>query len=266
MARLRLTLITRGASPRRRFMVASFLVHVALASAAWWLPTFGRGPQIPPDAMMVELVGPLRPSGAGTVASSPPPAAAVVPEPPQRSEEVEAVVVPPKPVPEKKPDLPPQPKPKPTPPTPEPRAVVPEPPTDRPPTDAPADGSGVAGTAASGETVGSVDDGATVTALLGGNPALGWYRSSVSQALYGSWRRPVLGGIGEPIEVQVDFEIARDGRVHGLTVSRSSGVPTLDRSALRAVLDASPLPALPPNVRESSLSASWVFRLYPDGY
>jgi TonB family protein len=58
----------------------------------------------------------------------------------------------------------------------------------------------------------------------------------------------------------------RDGNVRGLRIEESSGVPTLDRSALRAVSDATPLPALPAMLHEPYLPASFVFRLYPEGY
>jgi len=113
---------------------------------------------------------------------------------------------------------------------------------------------------------GSAAAGASVSALEIGGAAFAWYRSSVANALYGHWRRPIVTGIGEPIEVRVAFEIMRDGNVRGLRIEESSGVPTLDRSALRAVSDAAPLPALPSMLSEPYLPASIVFRLYPEGY
>ena len=60
------------------------------------------------------------------------------------------------------------------------------------------------------------------------------------------------------------FEIARDGSVRGTRIDTSSGVPSLDRSALRAVSDASPLPPLPATWKDATLPAVFVFRLYPD--
>ena len=120
--------------------------------------------------------------------------------------------------------------------------------------------------AASGDVAGSAAAGASVSALEIGGAAFAWYRSSVANALYGNWRRPVVSGIVEPIEVRVAFEIMRDGNVRGLRIDESSGVPTLDRSALRAVSDATPLPPLPSMLSEPYLPASIVFRLYPEGY
>ena len=91
-----------------------------------------------------------------------------------------------------------------------------------------------------------------------------WYRSQVTAALYSHWRKPVLQGANEPFEVRVTFDILRDGSVRNLRVDATSGVPSLDRSAVRAVTDAAPLPALPPNWREPVLPAGFVFRLHPE--
>ena len=103
-----------------------------------------------------------------------------------------------------------------------------------------------------------------VDGLAGGDLQFAWYRASVTAALYSNWRKPILEGIRESREARVVFEILRDGSVRGLRVERPSGVPSLDRSALRAVADAAPLPPLPPGWREPVLSAGFVFRLYPE--
>ena len=86
----------------------------------------------------------------------------------------------------------------------------------------------------------------------------------VKRALYARWQRPILSGLRQEAEVRVGFEILRDGTVRNPRVDRSSGVPALDRSALRAVVDASPLPALPTHWTEPTLPAGFVFRLYPE--
>jgi len=108
--------------------------------------------------------------------------------------------------------------------------------------------------------------GASVAAMEGGDSRLGWYRSSVTAKLYSNWQRPLLKGMTEELQVQIVFEIQRDGSVRGLRIAQPSGVPLLDRSALRAVSDALPLPALPASWREPGLPASFVFRLYPEDY
>ena len=94
----------------------------------------------------------------------------------------------------------------------------------------------------------------------------GWYQSSVSRALYSTWRRPLLAGLREPLAVLISFDIQKNGSVTGLRVIESSGVPVLDRSALRAVADASPLPRLPPAWRGSSMTAAYLFEITPDDF
>ena len=88
---------------------------------------------------------------------------------------------------------------------------------------------------------------------------------SRNHSLYSNWQRPILSGLGEPAEVSVAFHILPDGSIGSLRIESSSGVPSLDRSALRAISDAAPLPALPSNWRQPRLEAVFVFRLYPEG-
>ena len=47
----------------------------------------------------------------------------------------------------------------------------------------------------------------------------------------------------------LDVTLARDGTVLGVALERSSGYPLLDQAAIKAVLDASPVPAFPPAYR-----------------
>lgn len=119
------------------------------------------------------------------------------------------------------------------------------------------------------------DDGATTERVgdsTGGVQAageislFGWYQSSVSRALYSTWRRPLLAGLREPLAVLISFDIQKNGSVTGLRVAESSGVPALDRSALRAVAEASPLPRLPPAWRGSSMTAAYLFEITPEDF
>jgi TonB family protein len=114
--------------------------------------------------------------------------------------------------------------------------------------------------------MGGPDAGHAIAPMAGGDLEFAWYRASVTAALYSNWQRPVLSGVREELAVTIAFDILRDGRVMRARVEASSGVPSLDRSALRAVSDASPLPALPPNWREPTLEAVFVFRLYPEEF
>lgn len=96
-----------------------------------------------------------------------------------------------------------------------------------------------------------------------GSSELAWYWSSVAAALRGHWVRPVLEGSSDPLSVTITFDVRRDGSVTNVVVEAGSGVPALDRSALRAVADASPLPPIPPSRRELTLSARYLFELKP---
>ena len=110
-----------------------------------------------------------------------------------------------------------------------------------------------------GDSTGGVQAGGEISLF-------GWYQSSVSRALYSTWRRPLLAGLREPLAVHISFDIQKNGTVTGLRVTESSGVPALDRSALRAVADASPLPRLPPAWRGSSMTAAYLFEITPEDF
>lgn len=233
------------ASPLHRFLIGSALVHAVLVVLIVLLPRLGRGPRIPADALFVELA-PAFPSAAAAAASAPAPEAPAPEVPAEPAEGVHVETSPPKKIEplEKEPEK-------------KPLAKQPEP---RPEPAAPAPGGGPAV-----ESVGGPGAGHSISPLAGGDLEFAWYRAQVTSALYSNWQRPILTGLREPIEVSVGFDIDRDGRVLNLRVEGSSGVPSLDRSALRAVGDASPLPPLPSNWRQPRLEAVFVFRLYPEG-
>lgn len=59
----------------------------------------------------------------------------------------------------------------------------------------------------------------------------------------------------------VNFDILRNGEVRNVRIVQSSGIPTLDFSARRAVLEASPLPELPREFERSSANVEFTFQL-----
>ena len=59
------------------------------------------------------------------------------------------------------------------------------------------------------------------------------------------------------------FDIARDGTAQNVRVVASSGIASLDRSALRAVGGSSPPPQVPPSWTEAVLPATMRFDLTP---
>ncbi len=240
-------------SPLTRWIVLSLLAHL-LGALLWIGVTRRSAPRKPPLPESISVVLAAAPRVAkARAAGGGPRVTAPQPTPP---------AVPPKPLPTRKPALEnkplAKPPPKPTPSTSQDTQPSAVPVTANPP---PAP-SGSAGTAGAGSTVG--DEGASVSAVDLGGSELAWYRDAVSGRLYETWRQPLLDAVRDALEVQIRFAIAPDGRVVDPRVDRSSGVPSLDRSALRAVSDVSPLPPLPRGWRDSPLEASFVFRLFPE--
>jgi protein TonB len=90
----------------------------------------------------------------------------------------------------------------------------------------------------------------------------GWYVQAVRNRVSSNW---LLSTISPSIltapRVYVDFDISRDGTVTNARVTQSSGIPEVDRSALRAVLAASPLAPLPPDYSGNKVSVEFYFDL-----
>ena len=54
------------------------------------------------------------------------------------------------------------------------------------------------------------------------------------------------------------FEILRDGTVTNVQITQSSGIPEVDRSALRAILASNPLPPLPSDYSGEASMCSFI--------
>ncbi len=70
------------------------------------------------------------------------------------------------------------------------------------------------------------------------------------------WYKPA---VGTGTRARVRFVILKDGRVEGIQLEESSGMPSFDRAALRALYAANPLPPLPPAYGKSSLTVHLSF-------
>lgn len=70
------------------------------------------------------------------------------------------------------------------------------------------------------------------------------------------WYKPVVP-IGT--RARVGFVILKDGRLEGIRLEESSGMPTFDRAALRAIYAANPLPPLPPAYGKPDLTVHLSF-------
>jgi len=106
----------------------------------------------------------------------------------------------------------------------------------------------------------------------GGVPSIGssafpydYYRSSLMTLLQSNWRRPVApNGLVEPLRCAVGFTILKTGIVKDAHILEPSGNSGLDRSALRAVIDSSPLPPLPFQYGHGAVGAVVFFELTSD--
>jgi len=101
-----------------------------------------------------------------------------------------------------------------------------------------AEGGGATSTAAAS----NVAIGGVGAAAIEGDFPFPFYVRQVNKLIGDHWSRPeVKPGTTVAVRIVID----RDGTVHDATIVTSSGNPLYDRSALRAVLETSPLPPLP---------------------
>ncbi len=88
----------------------------------------------------------------------------------------------------------------------------------------------------------------------------GWYAEIVRKIIARNWMTNGLAG-SQAAQAIVTFTIMRDGSIRDARIAQSSGNPAIDNSALRAVLNSNPLPALPPQYNDSSAPAEFTFDL-----
>lgn len=227
--------------PRHAFLAGSLAAHLVLVSSLMLLPSRGRRPALGGESLLVELAGSI-PTGRAARPSAPAP-----PPKPVPSEEASVV-------------------------KPQKRALGAPPPKALPREERKAPDRGDArsrekaepAAAPSAAGQGSAATAGGVESMTLGGLELGWYGSAVTAALASRWLRPVLEGEGRDLVAVVAFDIRRDGTVENARVIESSGVPSLDRSALRAVLDASPLPPVPAAWNQPLLPAQFRFVWRPD--
>jgi protein TonB len=89
-----------------------------------------------------------------------------------------------------------------------------------------------------------------------------YYLRLIQSKIGERWTPPRAAASGGE-RVVVLFEIQRDGQIREPSVERSSGNTLYDQSALRAVMEASPFPPLPPEFKASSLRVHFGFEFQP---
>ncbi len=248
---LRVVIAFRSARSRlSRFLTGSLAVHGLLFAAIVVIPATHRLAMPIEDSMVVALAGPIAESvapHAGPAAPPTPPAPtpkAVAKAPaPKATQAIREVPIS-------------KPKDKAT----KPSKPAPESPakgSPQPDSPAPAHPSGEPSKPAAG--------GGAVTATLGaGDSSMNWYGAAVKAALESAWVKPFLEDATGTASVVIAFDIARDGSTKNLRVVQSSGIPVLDRSAQRAVIEASPLPGIPPSFTDDTIPVTMRFDLTPE--
>lgn len=89
----------------------------------------------------------------------------------------------------------------------------------------------------------------------------GWYAEIIRQKIAENWRTNGLDSRSQSTPAIVSFTIMRNGAIRNPQISQSSGNPNIDNTALRAVYDSNPMPALPPQITENYISAQFTFNL-----
>jgi len=88
----------------------------------------------------------------------------------------------------------------------------------------------------------------------------GWYVEAITRRISQNWLQSLVDNrIRTAPRVYLSFDIARNGAVSNVEIRQPSGIPTLDRSAMRAILASNPLTPLPADYRGPSVSVSFYF-------
>lgn len=87
-----------------------------------------------------------------------------------------------------------------------------------------------------------------------------YYLQIIIDRVSGNWFTSLVDpGIKGNFQTTVYFRILRDGRISSLKIEESSGMRSLDLSALRAVQSSSPFPPLPKEYEEEYLGIHLIF-------
>lgn len=227
---------------RAQSVVFSFLFHIGLAAAFFFLPALFPKPQKQFEFVEVMVV---TSSALGIEAPPPPP-----PPPPEEAPPPPTPQAPPPPA-APDPDVPTiKTQQKPT--TAEPPPPRQAPPPPRTSLDPPK---------RRGSSLGSALGAETTTAALGvedPNFTYGYYLDRVVSVISSNWRRPPVGA--EAKQALFYFRIQKDGTIANLELREGSGSQTFDTAALRALQSSSPLPPLPRSYKQDFLGINLIVK------
>jgi periplasmic protein TonB len=109
-----------------------------------------------------------------------------------------------------------------------------------------------------GQAAGSAQGAGAVTLSVSDFP-YAWYIRAIERKIQERWEGRAIDGR----QPEVFFEIGADGRLRRLGIGRSSGNPSYDQLAMRAVSDANPFPPLPAGFGKPTLSIGLQFIFDP---
>jgi TonB family protein len=90
--------------------------------------------------------------------------------------------------------------------------------------------------------------------------AFGWYVAAIQRTISSNWLRATIDtNVRAAPRVYMSFTIARDGMIVDPKIEQSSGIPSLDASAQRAIARSNPLQALPREYRGSTVEVKVYF-------
>jgi protein TonB len=88
----------------------------------------------------------------------------------------------------------------------------------------------------------------------------GTYVAAMQRRISQNWLKSLVDSrVTSAPRVYLEFDIARDGTISNVFVQQPSGIPSLDRSAQRAILASDPLERLPPDYRGGSVHVRFYF-------
>jgi protein TonB len=88
----------------------------------------------------------------------------------------------------------------------------------------------------------------------------GWYVDAVRNRISSNWLLSTISpNLLTAPRVYVSFDILKDGTITNVRVTQSSGIPEVDRSAIRAVLASNPLGPLPPGYTGNKVTVEFYF-------
>jgi periplasmic protein TonB len=87
-----------------------------------------------------------------------------------------------------------------------------------------------------------------------------WYVQAVQRRISGNWLQSTVDpAVRFAPRVVATFSIARDGTVSSVQITKSSGNPSVDTSAVRAIRESSPLDRLPPEYNGGFVNVEFWF-------